>query len=294
MSLQEQPWLKFYTGDWRQDGALRMASLSARGLWIEMLALMHEARPRGHLLIGTIKPDVEQLAALVSARASDVEAALGELLALGVYSVSEDGVIYSRRMVRDTQLSETRAQAGRAGAAARHGKGVLLTGLPQQIAMAKPVANAWQVLASSSSSNSSSKKGGAGGGSPGELFPDEPTPAQELARWWMLQIPTYQRKPALIGQHLEKWSADLEKLTRIDGHPWELVEQVVRWTALDDECRGSWRGWSQVVRAPAKLRRANGDGIKYFDVLLERMQQRPHSSKPCTRPEDYDGQEDIN
>lgn len=37
------PWLKFYPTDWRSDPALKMCSLAARGLWIEMIALMHEA-----------------------------------------------------------------------------------------------------------------------------------------------------------------------------------------------------------------------------------------------------------
>jgi len=47
----KQPWLKFFPSDWRADPALRMCSLAARGLWIEMLCLMHEARPHGSLLV---------------------------------------------------------------------------------------------------------------------------------------------------------------------------------------------------------------------------------------------------
>ena len=44
-------WFKFYPSDWRADPALRMCSIAARGLWMEMLCVMHEATPRGSLLI---------------------------------------------------------------------------------------------------------------------------------------------------------------------------------------------------------------------------------------------------
>ena len=40
-----QPWIKFYPRDWRGDQALRVVSLAARGLWIEMLSIMHEGQP---------------------------------------------------------------------------------------------------------------------------------------------------------------------------------------------------------------------------------------------------------
>jgi replicative DNA helicase len=46
------PWLKFYPRDWRGDQALRAVSIAARGLWIEMLCVMHEASPYGHLILG--------------------------------------------------------------------------------------------------------------------------------------------------------------------------------------------------------------------------------------------------
>ena len=45
------PWMKFYPSDWRADPALRMCSLGARGLWAEMMCIMHEAEPYGCLLV---------------------------------------------------------------------------------------------------------------------------------------------------------------------------------------------------------------------------------------------------
>jgi hypothetical protein len=59
-----RPWMKFYPSDWRADPALRMCSIAARGLWIEMICLMHEAAPRGSLRVNGQAVSEGQLAAL--------------------------------------------------------------------------------------------------------------------------------------------------------------------------------------------------------------------------------------
>ena len=104
-----QPWLKFYPSDWRADPALRMCSLMARGLWMEMLCLMHEAVPRGSLLINGNQVTGKQLAALCGASLTDTVRCMGELAGAGVFSREEDGTIYSRRMRRD----EAKSQGGK-------------------------------------------------------------------------------------------------------------------------------------------------------------------------------------
>ncbi len=104
-----QPYLPFYASDWRGDVALRSCSLAARGLWIEMMAIMHEAKPYGHLIIGR-KPvtldDVAPLALQVAAPIADVRRAIIELRDADVFTVNEDGVIISRRMIRDEKRRE--------------------------------------------------------------------------------------------------------------------------------------------------------------------------------------------
>ena len=101
-----QPWLKFYPSDWRADPALRMCSLMARGLWMEMLCLMHEAIPRGSLLINGNKVTGKQLASLCGASLTDTVRCMGELAGAGVFSTEPDGIIFSRRMRRDEEKSE--------------------------------------------------------------------------------------------------------------------------------------------------------------------------------------------
>jgi len=111
----KQPWMKFYPADWRADPALRMCSLSARGLWLEMLAIMHEAEPRGLLLINGRPVAEAALAGLVGCPARDVRAALLELEHARVFSRKRNGVIFSRRMEKDENQSRKNRDNGRKG-----------------------------------------------------------------------------------------------------------------------------------------------------------------------------------
>lgn len=104
--MTAERWMKFYPSDWRGDAGLRTCSLAARGLWMEMLCLMDEASPRGHLKLGRKKIDIQTLATLVNAPPSRVEKLLAELEKAGVFSVTKRGVIYSRKMVRDQKWSK--------------------------------------------------------------------------------------------------------------------------------------------------------------------------------------------
>lgn len=111
----KNPWLKFYPSDWRADPRLRLCGLAARGLWMEMIALMHEATPYGHLLIGGLVPNDAQLAALTGCTAAQVVPAREELEQAGVFSRTAEGVIFSRRMVRDHGKTLTARSNGRKG-----------------------------------------------------------------------------------------------------------------------------------------------------------------------------------
>ena len=99
------PWLKFYPRDWRGDQALRLVSLAARGLWIEMLCVMHEASPYGHLLVGGGAVEEAALARVVGAGVEEVRALLVELRAAGVLRTTRSGVVFSKRMMEDHKRS---------------------------------------------------------------------------------------------------------------------------------------------------------------------------------------------
>ena len=50
MTGDKRPSFQFYPDDWRADNELHICSLAARGLWIEMMMIMHNATPYGTLL----------------------------------------------------------------------------------------------------------------------------------------------------------------------------------------------------------------------------------------------------
>lgn len=113
--MNSAPWVKWYWADWRSDPRLRMCSLAARGLWAEMLALMHEASPYGHLLVAGRAPTDAQLAVLAGAPSDQIPGLLGDLEAAGVFSRTREGVIYSRRMVRDEKRARQSRKNGKTG-----------------------------------------------------------------------------------------------------------------------------------------------------------------------------------
>ena len=111
------PAFQFYPGDWLKDPAVRSVSLAARGLWIDMLCLMHESSRRGYLQHETGGPVLpEQLARMAGCDTAQVESLLSELESVGVFSRAERGVIYSRRMSRDEAIRAVRSEAGKLGA----------------------------------------------------------------------------------------------------------------------------------------------------------------------------------
>lgn len=103
--MSAQPWIKFYPRDWRGDQALRLVSLRARGLWIEMLCIMHEASPYGHLLVGALPIEDAALARVVGSDVEEVQALLVELRTAGVFRQTRQGVIFSKRMTDDHKRS---------------------------------------------------------------------------------------------------------------------------------------------------------------------------------------------
>jgi hypothetical protein len=124
--MPRRPSFQFYPGDWRNDPGLRLCSLAARGLWADMLCLMHEADPYGHLTHLGQPLSVAKLARLVGESEQKTRKLLQELRENEVFS-DEEGVIFSRRMVRDEDVRNARAAGGILGAnhgvkGAEHGK----------------------------------------------------------------------------------------------------------------------------------------------------------------------------
>ena len=103
MSKLDMPYFKFFPHDWQADESLRFLSPPARAGWLEMLLLMHQAPVRGHLLNQAHEPiPASHIARLINHPEADAEAIIAELRKHRVFD-ERDGVIISRRMVRDTE-----------------------------------------------------------------------------------------------------------------------------------------------------------------------------------------------
>ncbi|GAB3124699.1 hypothetical protein [Novispirillum itersonii] len=115
MASAKNPWMKFFPADWRADPQLRLCGLAARGLWAEMLCLMHTAEPYGHLVINGRPLNDTQLANLCGVPVVDVAPLLRELEDAGVFSRTGDGILCCRRMIRDEQKRLDGERAARGG-----------------------------------------------------------------------------------------------------------------------------------------------------------------------------------
>lgn len=111
----KRPAFQFYPADWLNDLALRQCSALARALWADMLCLMHEGDPYGHLRTEAGNIAIGFLARISGLTTKQVTAALAEMTSHKVFSQTEEGTIYSRRMVRDEELRNTRASGGEGG-----------------------------------------------------------------------------------------------------------------------------------------------------------------------------------
>lgn len=106
----------WWWSDWMADRGVRSVSLAARGLWIDMLALMADGNPVGHLTEPNGKRmSPSTLARQIGADPEEILPLLEELNDHGVYSRTKGGLIYCRRMVRDERRSRVARESGALG-----------------------------------------------------------------------------------------------------------------------------------------------------------------------------------
>ncbi len=111
----KRPSFQFYPADWRKDAALQSCSMSAQGLWINLLCIAHECEPYGYLVVNGRAMKAEQIARLVGLSLKDCTKLMQEIIETGVIEITSDGVMFSRRMVKDEAVRSARAEGGKAG-----------------------------------------------------------------------------------------------------------------------------------------------------------------------------------
>lgn len=169
-------YLKFYPESWIAEIGLRMCSLAARGLWIDLICHMAKSPEHGVLLTMGGKPISDaQIPAVLGVDPETVASSLAELESNRVLSRREDGAIFSRRMVRDH--AEYVRQSAYGSKASRPKKGGLegtpegsLQGTPQgtpeaplEGTLEACVDSSFYLLGSTSKSSSETKRPESGG-----------------------------------------------------------------------------------------------------------------------------------
>lgn len=119
--MAKSPGFWFFTGDWMKDPELRFCSIFARGLLVDLLCILHEAKEQGYASNpdGTPRTN-EQIVDAISGGSRDEKlSALAELEQSGVLSRDSRGVLFSRRVSRLAELSAERKQNGSKGGSKR-------------------------------------------------------------------------------------------------------------------------------------------------------------------------------
>ncbi len=111
----KRPSFQFYPADWLKDPALQSCSLAANGLWIKMICIMHQCTPYGYLMLKDKPMTIAQLARNVGEQEKVIEELLIELDEADVFGRDAQGCVFSRRMVRDENIRNKRAEGGKLG-----------------------------------------------------------------------------------------------------------------------------------------------------------------------------------
>lgn len=109
------PIIEIRPDDWLSDVRLRNCSATARGVWIDFLALMCKNDRRGYLQLNGKPLSHDQLARMTGCSSEEVSRCLAELLNAGVASTSENDVVYSPELVERERLRAIASRAGRLG-----------------------------------------------------------------------------------------------------------------------------------------------------------------------------------
>ncbi len=107
--------MQFYPGDWRKDPGVQALDYESRGIWFEILLLMFESQERGRLLLNGQPMPIEALCRFLGLDNQKTTKTLTKLTEYGVVSKDENGVFYSRRMIRDEEIRAIRKNSGSMG-----------------------------------------------------------------------------------------------------------------------------------------------------------------------------------
>ena len=108
-----KPSFPFYPDDWLNDLALRGCSPLSRAIWMDLICLMHQGIPYGHLADKAGPLAMRFVASRCGVSLKQLMLAIEDLEKRDVFSRTDEKTIYSRRMVRDEYKRIVRGSGGR-------------------------------------------------------------------------------------------------------------------------------------------------------------------------------------
>jgi hypothetical protein len=109
------PYVKWHGRDWLGDPMLRMVGPEVRGVWIDLLCAMMNSEPYGHLAVNGKPMTDEQAARLTGLDKGTFIGILAQIKDANISSRTDDGMLYSRRLVRDHAQFSKASECGRRG-----------------------------------------------------------------------------------------------------------------------------------------------------------------------------------
>lgn len=107
--MPKLPAIHLYPGDWLRD-TIAGCSLAAQGLWLRMMFIAHDSEDYGYLTQNKKPISSEAIAQRCGCSLETYNFHLKELIDAGVASVTDRYIVYSRRMVRDSEIREHTAK----------------------------------------------------------------------------------------------------------------------------------------------------------------------------------------
>jgi hypothetical protein len=236
------PSFQFYPGDWRKDPGVQSLEYHDRGVWFEIMCIMHDSEERGRLVLNGKPMPQSALARLLGLDNQILTTTLTTLLDRGVASRdSESGVIYCRRMVRDEKLRQVRQEAGKLG-----GNPVLVKQKPTTPVKQKPTP-------SSSSSASASALAEQTESAREEANPP-PGPSTEANRPSWEEVKVFADRIGLAEWKARDW---LDEMLAVGWKDWNQ-RPVLNWQPMLTRVARQWEAAGRPTSPPAGKSQANG------------------------------------
>ncbi len=231
MAKDGLPSLHIYPGDWFKDPAVQSCSWQAKGIWLQMLLVMHECEPYGHLTQNGGPMAPPKIAQILSIGEKKLKSILIELKQSDVFSTTDDGTIYCRRLVRDDEYRKECQINGRKG-----GNPNLLKKKKKRV-----------------------KGGDNQGGYPlSEDENEDEIESKEYTYSCLLRDLILEQNPSHLRKaDMKEWAEHIDLMYRVDKRSYDDIEKIIRWCQADNF-------WQANIRSTSKLR-------EKFEMLQAQM-----------------------